>query len=68
MTTMKHDIKTLRKKLGDGNKPISQQKLARRLGVNQATVSRLEAGSKPTGPISILLSQIEAEVSHVSSR
>ena len=43
-------IKSLRAKLG-----LSQQELAEKLGVNQATVSRIEAGKTPSRPVARLL-------------
>ena len=57
------DIGQLRKKLGSDDKPISQAELARRLGVNQGTISRWETGEdEPTGPAEILLRQIAEQV------
>lgn len=55
------DVKDLRRRMGGGEKPISQQELAQRLGVNQATVSRLEAGAPQTGSTAILLDRLDAE-------
>lgn len=53
------DIGKLRKSLGDGDKPLSQAELAKRVGVNQATISRWETGEdEPSGPAAILLTQI----------
>ncbi len=39
----------------------SQQQLAEMLGVDQATVSRIERGSEPRGPVKRLLERIMAE-------
>ena len=48
------DLKSLRTRLG-----MSQQALADYLGVNQATVSRLEQGQRPSGPVLKLIEQLE---------
>ena len=50
------DVARLRKFFG-----LSQAGLAERLGVNQSTISRLEAGGEQTGPILILLQRMEDE-------
>lgn len=51
------DIKTLRESRG-----WSQQKLAEELGVDQATVSRIERGTaQPSGPVSRLLERLLSE-------
>jgi ribosome-binding protein aMBF1 (putative translation factor) len=42
----------------DGGQGISQQELARRLGVSQARVSTIERGSGPQGPTYELLKRI----------
>jgi len=57
------DIADVRRKLGDGEKPLSQEELGRRLGgVDQATVSRWETGvSKPPKSAVILIQQLCAE-------
>lgn len=39
----------------------SQQKLADELGVDQATVSRLERGADPSGPVLRLLDRLQNE-------
>lgn len=39
----------------------SQQKLAEELGVDQATVSRMERGAEPRGPVKRLLDRIMSE-------
>ena len=39
----------------------SQQQLAERLGVDQATVSRMENGVEPRGPAKILLDLLMAD-------
>ena len=39
----------------------SQQKLADELGIDQATVSRIERGSEPRGPVKRLLERLMAE-------
>jgi transcriptional regulator with XRE-family HTH domain len=49
----KINIKALRKRLR-----VTQQQLADRLGVDQATVSRLETGRPPSGPVQKLLEQL----------
>ncbi|MFC3072388.1 helix-turn-helix domain-containing protein [Shinella pollutisoli] len=49
------DIKSLRECRG-----WSQQELAEHLGVDQATVSRLERGAEPSGPVAKLLRLISA--------
>lgn len=36
----------------------SQAELAGVLGVDQATVSRIENGSEPSGPVALLLAQL----------
>jgi len=46
----KINIKALRKRLN-----LSQIEMADRLGINQATVSRLEAGRPPSKPVLKLL-------------
>ena len=48
-------IARLRKRL-----KISQAEMAERLGVDQATVSRLERRGKPSGPVLKLLQQMAA--------
>lgn len=49
------NIAELRKRLGG----ITQAELGRRLGVNQSTVSRLEAGEmEAEGPLAIVLRQL----------
>jgi DNA-binding transcriptional regulator YiaG len=53
----KLDIAKLRKRLN-----LSQAALARRLGVDQSTVQRIEAGKRPpSGPVQMLLEQIAAQ-------
>lgn len=55
----KIDIGKLRRLLGDGSKPLSQEELGKRLGVDQATISRWETGEcEPNGPTQILLKQL----------
>lgn len=50
------DLKTLRKRLG-----LSQAEIAERLGVDQATISRIEAGkARPSGPVQILIDMMAA--------
>lgn len=39
----------------------SQEQLAAELGVDQATVSRIENGVEPRGPIKLLLERVMAE-------
>lgn len=49
-----NDIQSFRKRRG-----WSQQKLAEELGVDQATVSRIERGTaQPSGPVARLLDRI----------
>jgi transcriptional regulator with XRE-family HTH domain len=51
------DIKAIRGRLG-----LSQQELAERIGVNQASISRMESGRQPVKrPILILLSKLQEE-------
>lgn len=50
------EIKTFRKACG-----WSQSDLAERLGVDQATVSRIERGGSMAGPVSKLLEKLMAE-------
>lgn len=53
----KINIAALRKRLS-----LSQTALADRLGVDQATVSRIEAGKRPpSGPLQRLLEQMAAK-------
>ena len=42
----------------DGGRGVSQQELARRLGVSQARISAIERGSGPQGPTYELLKRI----------
>lgn len=54
---MTHEqIIALRKRLN-----LSQEQLARRLGVTQPTVWRMEDGQAPSGPILLLLQHLDAE-------
>ena len=48
------DIKALRESMN-----WSQLQLARYLGVNQATVSRIEKGQKPSGPSTRMLERLQ---------
>lgn len=51
-------IKRIREKMG-----LPQWRFAERIGVRQATVSRLESGvMRPSGPLEKLLAQLEAQV------
>ncbi|KQU96471.1 helix-turn-helix transcriptional regulator [Devosia sp. Root105] len=50
------EIKSFRKARG-----WSQTDLAERLGVDQATVSRIERGANMAGPVARLLAQLMAE-------
>ncbi len=52
----KINVSALRKRL-----KISQAEMAEQLGVNQATVSRLEAGRAPSGPVQRLLEQMAVQ-------
>lgn len=55
------DIKDLRRRLGDGKEPITQAKLGELLGVDQATISRLERrGAPEKGPWAAVLAQLDA--------
>lgn len=56
------DIKALRESKG-----WSQQQMADELGVNQATVSRIERGSDPPGPVKRLLAKMAAETGSPTS-
>lgn len=42
-------------------KEWSQQRMADELGVDQATVSRIERGSQPSGPVKRLLERLMTE-------
>jgi transcriptional regulator with XRE-family HTH domain len=53
---MRIDVRALRLRL-----KITQTELARRLGVDQSTVSRLEKQGEVEGPLSILLGQMATE-------
>jgi DNA-binding transcriptional regulator YiaG len=54
---MQHtEIRTIRDDLG-----WSQQELARYLGVDQASVSRMEKGQPLSGPVVKLLEQLQAK-------
>jgi len=57
------NIKSFREERG-----WSQQDLALRLGIDQATVSRIERGAEPSGPVRRLLEMIVAETSPAPSR
>lgn len=48
------DVKVLRGRLG-----WSQAQLGEYLGIDQATVSRIENGSRPSGPVLRLLAALE---------
>lgn len=50
------DVKKLRKDRG-----WNQQQLAAALGVDQATVSRIENGAEPSGPVALLLRRLADE-------
>jgi DNA-binding XRE family transcriptional regulator len=50
---MRNDLIEFRK-----DRKMSQAALARCLGVNQATVSRIERGKSPSGPVALLLAQL----------
>ncbi len=50
------DVKAFRK-----NKKMTQDELARRIGVDQSRVSRIEAGGYISGPIKMLLRQLMEE-------
>lgn len=55
------DIKDLRRRLGDGKEPITQAKLGEMLGVDQATISRLEKrGAPEKGPWADVLARLDA--------
>jgi transcriptional regulator with XRE-family HTH domain len=55
---MRHDLIQLRKA-----QRWSQAFLAQKLGVNQATISRIEHGKQPSKPVGLLLEQILNEYS-----
>ncbi len=44
---------------------LTQAEMAAKLGVNQATISKWEAGAKPSGPALKLIEGIYAELSNV---
>lgn len=52
----KIDISRLRKRL-----KLSQAAMAVRLGIDQATVSRLERGRTPSKPVLMLLEQLASQ-------
>ena len=60
---MSNRITSLRKLLGG----ISQAELARRLRVNQSTVSRLENGAPLEGPILTAVEALEREAARVEA-
>ncbi|WP_353736928.1 helix-turn-helix transcriptional regulator [Aquamicrobium sp.] len=53
---MRNDLIKFRK-----DRRMSQSALARCLGVNQATISRIERGKPPSGPVALLLAQLMGE-------
>jgi transcriptional regulator with XRE-family HTH domain len=52
------DIRELRRALN-----WSQDDLARHLGVDRSTVSRMESGKEPSGPVKRILAQLIAKAS-----
>lgn len=51
MAPMKNDLKKIRKRLG-----ATQAEMARRLGITQSYVSRIESGmARPSGAVQLLL-------------
>lgn len=52
-TMQPEDIRPLRERLG-----WSQQELARYLGVDQSSISRMERGQPPSGPVIRLLAAL----------
>ena len=59
------DICELRSRLGE----ISQAELGKRLGVSQATVSRLEKGKQAVeGPVAIILAQLDQRAKATSKK
>jgi transcriptional regulator with XRE-family HTH domain len=52
----KINVSALRKRLG-----FSQAEMAAQLGINQGTVSRMEKGRPPSGPVLKLLEQMAAQ-------
>lgn len=52
----KVNVARLRAYLGE-----TQAEFAERLGVNQSTICRWEAGDKPLGPAAIILNKLEQE-------
>lgn len=58
------EVKNIREKLG-----ITQVELAEKLGVTQAALSQWESGKrKPSGPVVVLLRQIEGSEQKKSRR
>jgi transcriptional regulator with XRE-family HTH domain len=60
------NILKLRADLGRLNglkKPVSQADLAKRLGISQVGVSRIQNGAEPSKPVQLLLDNLLAEVS-----
>lgn len=60
---MQIDIRKLRHRMGN----IPQGELARRLGVDQSTVSRLEARGEAEGPVAVLLERLDKEAPPASA-
>lgn len=50
------------------DKALSQHQLAELLGVDQATVSRIERGAVPARPVAILLQKLMAEAARKARR
>jgi transcriptional regulator with XRE-family HTH domain len=61
---MEHTSRTLRLRIALAE---TQTEFARRIGVSQGTVWRLEQGQPETGPQSLLLDQIEAALDQPAS-
>jgi DNA-binding transcriptional regulator YiaG len=56
------DVKDLRRRLGEPDRPMSQPALAAMLSINQSTISRFETDPEmQKGPIAVLLRKIDDE-------
>ena len=56
--TFAHLVRSVRGLLGDGAKPISQQRLSDLLGVSWSTVARWEGGQAPDANVRVRLERV----------